>query len=133
MKSYSQKDPGTGGPSQDSPQREISVVNVEITDQLALSLGPEIYNQILEVFVDQATDSVAKISRAVRFQCYDEIASLSHNMKGSASTLGCDLLAELYRMLELAAKDESPDKLVRLDAELQSATLESLNALSHSV
>lgn len=118
---------------QDSSRREIAVVNAEIADNLALLLGPESFEHVANLFIDQATDALEEIHRAVPVRSYDEIASLSHKIKGSASTVGCDILADIYGKIERAAKNEEPEKLDQLTTLLLDATPKSLSALSDYV
>jgi len=129
MKSFPPDNTNPDGP-QNSMQSEEPVMNIARADDLAQTVGPEVFAHVTKLFVDQATNSLKEIHQAVRAQSYDDIANLSHSLKGSAYTVGCDLLAELYGRIELAAKNAESDKVDQLTAQLQDATQKSLSALS---
>ncbi len=118
-----------GHPDQDSVQCEVAMLNVKRARDLALSLGSETFEHVVKLFIDQANNSLEEMHNTARIRSFEEIASLSHTMKGSASTVGCDVLADLYGKIEHAVKNENSDMLDRLTTELQNATPLSLDAL----
>ena len=130
MKSFPPDNTNPDGGPQDSTPFEDAVMNTERADDLALTLGPEVFAHVTKLFVDQATNSLEEIHQAVRAQSFDEIADLAHSIKGSAYTVGCDLLADLYGKIEYAAKNAESEKIDQLTALLQDATQKSLSALS---
>lgn len=67
-------------------------------------LGPELWREILQVFVDSLADRVAAIRTAADAGDAETLADEAHSFKGSCLTLDLSELAECSRRIELGAQ-----------------------------
>jgi HPt (histidine-containing phosphotransfer) domain-containing protein len=86
-----------------------------------LLLGPERTNRMVGAFVDSSGAKVVRLVEAIVTADWKSAGYLAHNLKGSAGSLGLDLLASKCRQIEETAKLE--------DAAGAAASVEPLPAL----
>lgn len=118
---------------QGSTQSAVPLVNAETANDLAHLLGPEVFENVVNLFVDQATSTLEAMLRTDGDEPQDDLARLAHKMKGSASTVGCESLTDLYLEIESASRNNDSERLDQLMASLRDTTRDSLNALSSFV
>ena len=64
---------------------------------------------LLGSFVSESMESLEKLQEAIVKKDYEAIASLAHSIKGSASNLHIQKLAEQAKALELMAKEKDSE------------------------
>ena len=69
-------------------------------------------------FLERRHQDISAIQEALDHRDYDAVHILGHSMKGSGGGYGFDGITELGACLELAAKDQNHEELVRLVEQL---------------
>lgn len=90
---------------------------------------PQLLNQLLEMFLEDAPARCQRLQDALRAQQLDIVARMAHAIKGIGSTVEAPALSAAAKAVELAAKcrDETevvrhlPQLLGNLDAALEQA------------
>ena len=71
----------------------------------------ETFKEILQDFVDPATDNLREIEAAFGDRSANGVAKAAHKLKSSARTVGADCLADLCQTLETAGNEENWDEI----------------------
>ena len=79
----------------------------------------EIYKAVLLAFVEDMPQLTTKLSEEIVKQNFIEIASLAHNMKGSALNVTANDLSVTARDIELAAKEQNINQITVLSRILE--------------
>ena len=71
-------------------------------DQLArgLDMDPELYRELLALFVDNSQKELAEIQEALSRQDFTRVSHLAHSVKGAALNLGLNGIAGQAEALE---------------------------------
>lgn len=76
---------------------------------------------IVKLFSSQFPSVTAALHKALAAENWDELAKLSHTLKGSSATLCAEVLADLAGDLELAAKQVNKDGALKLLSQMDTA------------
>jgi len=86
-------------------------------------LGPKILGEVIAKFLEHASLQRAAIQQAIEHTDEEALKNASHSLKGSASTVGVDRVAEICGELEAQARQGSlagaQERLERLSVELE--------------
>ena len=106
--------------------------DLKISPDLKL-LGPKVLGDVIAKFLEHASLQRAAIEQAIGRSDATALKDSSHSLKGSASTVGLERIAEICSELEMAARQGSvagaPERFEVLTAELERAR-EFLDGLS---
>jgi histidine phosphotransfer protein HptB len=77
--------------------------------QLAAKLGLEVdeYLELLELFIDTSAADMTNLENAVRTKNAGEAQRAAHSLKGASASLGLTEIAEIARLIEKSAREES--------------------------
>lgn len=76
------------------------VLDDAVVDRLASDVGAELIEEILGVFVEDATRIVGELRDAAAKHDRKAASALAHTLKGTCGTVGATRLGELARSLE---------------------------------
>ncbi|MCH9813427.1 MAG: Hpt domain-containing protein [Epsilonproteobacteria bacterium] len=99
-------------------------------EQIAQTLGfetEEIF-MLLEMFLENANDSMHLLESSIKQNDYEEIKNAAHAIKGSAANLLFEEITQIAGEIEVAAKSKDPMDYTRHFVKLQEA-LSDLEAL----
>ena len=74
--------------------------------------------ELIPGFMENRRQDVRAIMEGVEQKDFDIIRVLGHDMKGSGGGYGFDVITDIGRSLEQAAKDEDPTEILKLAKEL---------------
>lgn len=114
-------------------QSDTVLVERQQLQSLEQALGAETVVEIAELFVSEARTSVTVITEAFEHNSLAQIASTAHALKSSAGTLGCAILADIFKEMELQAKSEQTAELGALVSCVQDLLEDSLRQLMQRV
>ena len=98
--------PGTDGAG---PQNEPPV---DMTRLAGITAGfPEVFNEIIKIFINDAESSVASISAAIRGCDPNQVRKIAHSLKGASLNVGAEALANAAESLEKNAMFASATQL----------------------
>lgn len=83
-------------------------------DELAESLGPDDFGQVIEVFLADMPPLIARLEHAVSRGDFAATFAAAHEGTGIAATLGMPRLAEAMRRIEAASRSENAEVLPEL-------------------
>jgi CheY-like chemotaxis protein/HPt (histidine-containing phosphotransfer) domain-containing protein len=86
-------------------QREFSFDSVHLLERL--QGNDELLSELILLFVDDAPNQIAAISRALAEQSALQLENAAHSLRGSAASLGADALAAIARKLEVRGHDQN--------------------------
>ena len=89
------------------------------SDRFIVQVDPEI-EDIVPIFLQNRSDDVESLSKALEDGDFDTIRLLGHSMKGSGGGYGFDAITDIGRSLEQAATGQSSGEIKRLVEELAS-------------
>ena len=118
---------------QASAQSDAVLVDCQQLQSLEQVMGAETVAEIANLFVIEARNSLAEILEAFESNSFAQIASISHATKSGAGTLGCSILADIFKEMEMQAKDEQADELAALIPCLQDLMENSLQELMQTI
>lgn len=92
------------------PRIEAYLIDPETYDDLAGSLGPELFADTVARFSDECETTIAQLQRADLRANLPELARVAHKLAGSAALLGAQRLHSLLKDIELIGRghDEAP-------------------------
>ncbi|MBS3731781.1 MAG: Hpt domain-containing protein [Desulfobacterales bacterium] len=70
----------------------------------ALDMDPELYRELLALFIDNSQKELAELREALNRQDFTHAFRLSHSLKGAAVNLGLNGIAGQAESIETAAK-----------------------------
>jgi HPt (histidine-containing phosphotransfer) domain-containing protein len=83
----------------------------------------ELYNELIDLFMDTSVDQIEQLKLAVKNNEADDIRKVAHSIKGAAANLGITLVQQIAFELEKIGYDknlsEAEDSLNRLMYELE--------------
>ena len=74
--------------------------------------------ELLELFIESVPDDLEQLQRAIEGGEYDTAAKTAHTMKGTAGNACARSMSRCAKALQLAAKEEDPERTRRLFEEL---------------
>lgn len=80
-----------------------------------LGIPEDMYNELLQVFIEQTEGALKNLYEGLRKQNYEEIAKAAHFIKGSAGNLRLDEIYQLSKGIEAAAKDNTDIKIIEVN------------------
>lgn len=96
--------------------------DLRIRDDLKL-LGPKVLGEVIVKFLEHANLQRTAIQQAIEHSDEEALKNASHSLKGSASTVGVDRVAEICEDLETQARQGSlagaEERLELLSVELE--------------
>ncbi len=107
----------------------IRVLDTDITQGLANTLGQPVFDEVTVVFARDASKKIADICSCYELNRIQELASNAHSLKSSAAMMGCAGLAITLAAIETAARNTQLEKLDALTGQLTTLLQESLNCL----
>lgn len=88
----------------------------------------DLLQELIEIFKTSFSADVQLIKEGISENDPDQISSAAHSIKGAASSLGIDGVAEVVKSIEDDSKDGSVGKAKELFSELE-ALLDEVNGL----
>ena len=90
-----------------------AVLNPGVLDDDYMILGPEKTGRMVDAFFDSTTRKVEQLAHAVAGEDWSTVAYISHNLKGSAASLGLSALENRAHRLETCARKEAGAEIAR--------------------
>lgn len=90
-----------------------------------LGIGEDIYGELVGEFISQGEAQAGKMKEAIESNDLDEIARIAHMVKGTSGNLRINIIQELARSIESAAKEKKDvDTIAGNLAKLEAALAE---------
>ncbi|MBF0193386.1 MAG: transporter substrate-binding domain-containing protein [Magnetococcales bacterium] len=114
----------------DPDDEDAPILDSEVLEQLRQDCGDEIVGEFADDFRKIGRQNVDDFHQASKVDDQEKMIRKSHDLKGSAATMGMSRLARLCRKIELACKDSQLDEARNLAKGLETALSQALQALS---
>ena len=101
-----------------------------IAGKLVGEIGSEIFVQISDLFISEATNCLAEILAAYDVKDHLGVAEKSHSIRSAGASVGCSQLSNNLKQIELTARDERWQELEPLIAALPDLLRNSVAALT---
>jgi CheY-like chemotaxis protein len=99
-------------PDHRAPSSHLSAaVNAARVAEVQTELGPEVFAELVEMLVADATGSMHRLKQQVDAGLLAEVEQEAHRLKGSSRALGFERLGGAYHEIEQLALDRSVDTL----------------------
>ena len=106
-------------PATRSSERKKSVIDEGMISALR-DMGPEIFVELVELYLEEAPNQVAELRRQFELGDAAGMAAAAHSLKGSSLNLGANSLADICKQIELKGKNGN---LVKVDDLLEQLDL----------
>ncbi len=100
------------------PPIQVGLVNDEVLNQLRTDAGPALVEELIEAYMAETDDRLARFPLALEARNLDEIGADAHSMKSSSGTFGALQLQALAARVEAAAMARDLDALTDAGSEL---------------
>ena len=100
------------------PPVQVGLVNDEVLNQLRTDAGPALVKELIEAYMAETDDRLARFASALKARNLDEIGADAHSMKSSSGTFGALQLQALAARIEAAAMAGDFDVLTDAGSEL---------------
>lgn len=84
----------------DQGEPRLDQFQVNLLRETAEECGPEMLQELLDLFTEDSSVRVAQIGIAISRNDLEEVAGLAHSLAGSSANLGGNRLAKLSSLLE---------------------------------
>ena len=78
----------------------------------------EIYNELMELFIDQTTEQVEQLKEAVKNRTAESVQKIAHSIKGAAANLGVMVVQKTAFELEQIGSNNELDDAEKLLSKL---------------
>jgi len=86
---------------------ELSILDLEVVDNLVKLMGVDAYNFLIEEFISRTKQKLETIPHLIESADYESLHFLTHSLKGSAANLGCVALSAISNQMDIASKSNS--------------------------
>ncbi len=104
---------------------------LQILSELSEQTGRNLVGEVIDLFLEHSPAQLKRLSDAIAEQNFKQICMTAHRLKGAALNVGAKRVAELCRLLEEAAQNETT--LLNAWEELQAIFPETLRLLKSEV
>ncbi len=113
--------------SQIAPQKEIAILNEDVLERLRETMGDEFFLELLDVFLSDSQDMMAKLSRAAQQNDAETLRLTAHTLKSNSASFGATALSFLCERLEsryaTGAADGASTQVAEIALELEKTTI----------
>jgi len=98
------------------PAKRLNTEVRETLSQLQMPGQPDIYLELVQVFIETSNEFVVKLKKALTTANAKGASDIGHSWKSSAAAVGAEILSELCKEMEEMAKfpQEDPTALDQL-------------------
>ncbi|MEB3224486.1 MAG: response regulator [Synechococcus sp.] len=103
-----------------APDTTQASVDPQIWAQLVQGMADEdIMAELISLFLEELTQQLEQLTKAIATEDYPQICAITHNLKGTAGTMGAKLLSDAASHLEIAAQQAQPEAIATNFSRLQ--------------
>jgi len=107
-------------PLRQGPAQPSGAPPVDMTRLMILTAGfPEVLNEIIKIFIDDAESSVRAIETAIRNCDPNQVRKIAHSLKGASLNVGADALATTAETLEKNAMAATATQLLSYSGQVK--------------